>query len=119
MKEIEERYDRAQQRKELAKLSKGCPFLSSIRLLSDYCLFNSTTATGLPYLAGSTRRRGTSQSLLKGENNGDGQNAPKSIRFPILGQPKAFEKGTCDPFVLLSKRSIACHVVPVKEGKKE
>jgi len=64
-------------------------------------------------------RRGTSQSLLKGENNGDGQNAPKSIRFPILGQPKAFEKGTCDPFVLLSKRSIACHVVPVKEGKKE
>lgn len=24
MKEIEERYDRAQQRKELAKLSKGC-----------------------------------------------------------------------------------------------
>lgn len=32
---------------------------------------------------------------------------------------KAVEKGTCDQFVLLSKRSIACHVVPVKEGKKE
>lgn len=27
-------------------------------------------------------RRETSQSLLKGENSGDGQNAPKSIRFP-------------------------------------
>lgn len=27
-------------------------------------------------------RRETSQSLLKGENSGDGQNAPKYIRFP-------------------------------------
>lgn len=44
--------------------------------------------------------------------------APRSL-YLSSDAGKAVEKGTCDQFVLLSKRSIACHVVPVKEGKKE